>query len=671
MADPTPGVVASSSSSSSSPQPVVNSGAGTTRAGSSIGDDMAKTTTKSSCASMDCPLRRCLAPVLRRRAEVGPEFTLLLNGIADTQRRLQGIETSMQESKFQLPLQAPFRHLAQYVLNTILPKGAATALEAQCVAELAPLMEQAQRDADAVNGETDAKVVYERLFEEAKQREVIFEKGLVFLNAAHDHEASLRHSLSKGQHAVLEKCRASVEYVQKKAAEVTQSSKSVITQLEAVRGTGNAAFDTPVQACDQRIKELEFKLAKSEANEEKILRRIREQYKELKKEQSDHESMIVELAKTTIERQRLSESRRQFLKSCDDRRHVLSDAYDACVFVSDVISRVTSEVEHVVDQCRLHVSRCLTDENFRKARMAKLPIDNAKQWYRAAGDMLHMRQFRANDLQTRMHDSWQLAFLLSSEHKVVSDSVLEMRAYQKSLFHRWQGMAKLLERVDIVVPLLHHIDKEDPIIEQRQRLAALYGAGKEQAGVPHFERSQLTVVVDMAEEESQQKRELDAIAKSRPMAPGLVALLGGGASSGAVTLDSGATTTATHQYLAAASSLPADTVVVSLSLPPVPPPRKLHSRQNRAAAIHSAGGEKSGGADEHDHLFPPKTSLSSNTNGTAAPPLTAKRGTDPDLARMTVRGAASRGAPAEDMNSSVGFGGGDRMPHIVTTSGSR
>jgi hypothetical protein len=430
-------------------------------------------------ADRHAPIRRCFANILRKRQEAPVEFTLLMKGIEQLQQRVVPIEDRMNQSKFKLPLHVPFHVIAQLITRTLLPQPTGVSLEEWLKKEIKPRLDALYARYVALDGCVEPKAIYGQLEEEAAERKKFHEMSLDIIHKAVHVETSMREAFTTGQKNAVRQCDEALSYVRNAAKKVTDSSKSLVDEVEAIEAKGVKDANEAIEELEKDWKNVEFKVSKSRKNQETLVRQIRESMKALKAEQTKHELAMQEAIDVKLRLARVEEAKRQFVDACHARRAVLGDAHDACLFVNDVISDVAAEVKAGLTLCQQHVSRMLAEENFRKIRIATLPMHNARDWYRAMGDLARIRAHRRDEIRQRMEGSWQLEFLLGQEEQAHSAVLAE---YETELTHiqtQWARLTSLLVDLEVHVPVLHQYDKDPVVLKMRQSFLAVEGIGKD------------------------------------------------------------------------------------------------------------------------------------------------------------------------------------------------
>jgi hypothetical protein len=425
------------------------------------------------------PIRRCYAPIVRARDATPPEFTLLINSLEATQKRVKGIEVEMQERQFALPLHAPFMYIARHIQRCLIPQPTGLTMERWFAAEVQPRLAQTAADYEALAAERDGNTIIRTLTAEIAQREQVNGACVDLMHATVKVGREMKDVYEAAQAKVVAQCEDALEVVTRRAMSVTEGSRALVEELAAVEVQGAGAFAETEQAAAGTFRALEFRLKRSREKQEKATRKIREHSMELRKEQAEHERTVSEYLEAMTQFKRTEAAHLQFAQACADRKAMLADAHRTCVFVQTIIAAVTDEVRIGLDQCRLHISRVVSEEDFRKKRVAAKPMSNVLQWYRALGDLRHIRRERLAEVEGRMAGSWQLGFLLSGERQAHADAVDDCNAQMAAIQALWARLSQQLVSLEVAPPVLFQLDKDPAVMAMRARFMAVEGIGKE------------------------------------------------------------------------------------------------------------------------------------------------------------------------------------------------
>jgi hypothetical protein len=430
-------------------------------------------------AEVMAPIRRCFASILRKRPDAPKEFTLLMRGLEELQHRVVPIEERMSASRFKLPLHIPFQSIAQLVTRTLLPQQTGLDLEQWFTTEIKPKLAELHAAYLALEREQDPSAIYSQLETEAAERKRFHDVCIELIGRAVETEGVMRTTFTEAHRDTTKRCDEALAYVRGQATNVTNSSKALVEEVDAVEARGRAEALSEADTLKAQLKEAEYRVKKSRKAQEVHTRQVREALKALSKEQVAHEVAVRETAELSMRIARLEEAQAQFTASCKERRLLLADAHEACLFVNDVISDITDEVRTGLQLCQQHISRVLSEENFRKIRVATQPMHNAREWYRCVGDLLKIREHRRDHLRERMQGSWQLEFLLRQE-EAAHTTVME--EYEAALHHiqvQWAKLTAQLVDLEVHVPVLAQYDKDPTVTRLRQAFLALHGIGKD------------------------------------------------------------------------------------------------------------------------------------------------------------------------------------------------
>jgi len=430
------------------------------------------------------------------------EFTLLLNGLEQLQHRVVPVEDRMAQSRFKLPLHVPFRAIAQLINRTLVPQATGAELEAWLQREALSDVKELRKRYDALEHETDPKAVYGTLDHEANERERLHGVCMETYRRAVDIEVAMREAFHKGQRQAVDQCDAALRYVREHAEHITSSSKSLVDEVDRVEARGIAVVDADATETARLIKEAEYRAKRARKNQETAARQAREAMKAFHKEQQAHAAAIADVARHRVDAARLDAARKQFVSSCHERREILADAHRACLFVNDVIHDVSEEVRNGLTLCQQHVSRMLAEEGYRKVRIATQPMHNARDWFRAVGDLKTIRNHRRTDIERRMEGSWQLEFLLSQEAQAHTAAISELDSRLDAIQREWAALTAVLVDLEVHVPVLHQYDKDARVVAMRAAFTALEGVGKDK---DMREAHRKLLAIEAAEAEERQR----------------------------------------------------------------------------------------------------------------------------------------------------------------------
>lgn len=425
------------------------------------------------------PIRRCFAPILRERDNTPKSCTLLLKGIEDVQHGVQPIEEAMANSRYKLPVHAPFQRIARYIQRCLIPQPTGEPLEEWYHAEVAPVHEQLKARYAALDREMNAKTIYETLAAEAQEREKIHDVAMRLIGEVCGVEERMRDAFDSEHRATANECATALDFVQRQAERVTASSRAVVSELHALEKRGATAHEEELKRLRATQKDDEYRMSKCLQNQEKIARRIRECYKELEREQGLYEKTLDRHMTTQVNVARADAAYRQFTAACEERHTMLEEAHKVCVAVTAIIDDVSQQVTAALDHCRLHVSRMLNEEGYRKMRVAKFPMANAMEWYRSVGDMMRIRMHRHGEIKSRMSGSWQLEFLLSQEERAHAEAVADFEQQISRIQSTWAKLTQQLVALEVPVPVLSQYDKEERVVRMRDTFMHVEGVGKD------------------------------------------------------------------------------------------------------------------------------------------------------------------------------------------------
>jgi hypothetical protein len=385
----------------------------------------------------------------------------------------------MAQSRFKLPLHVPFRAIAQLISRTLVPQPTGADLERWLKHEAMTPLKQLQADYELLADAKDPKAVYGQLDYEATERERIHGVCMEVFAKTVEVEANMREVYTAGHRLATEQCDAALQYVREHADQITSNSKSLVDEVDRVEGQGIASVDAEFNENTKRLKEAEYRAKRARRNQETAARQAREAMKAFHKEQQVHATAIADVARLRVEAARMSAAREQFLDSCKERREILADAHRACLFVNDVINDVADEVRTGLSLCQQHISRMLAEENYRKVRIATEPMKNAREWFRAVGDLKAIRSHRRADIQQRMEGSWQLEFLLTQEAQAHGAAIEALDARLQDVHREWTRLTGTLVDLEVHVPVLHQYDKDPKVGQMRSAFCAIEGIGKD------------------------------------------------------------------------------------------------------------------------------------------------------------------------------------------------
>ena len=444
------------------------------------------------------PLRRCFSHILQRRDQLPVSLHKLLTHIQDAQQALSRIEAQMGNCLFHIPLHRPFQCIALLIVRELSKPPVGAAISSSFEAENRPLFNAlldslrkvlvAHRDLEEMQRER-AGITTEKadlgahmwgvITTELEARKELHNRTISLIERVM--EAEMQHAA--GLQSVVEsaagEANALFEEMLAEAAAVTTTVKRLVAALSGImqRCADNYAADS--SRLDKTIAESGYRLTQSRKEQDKILRRIREQYKALQKEQQRHHDAYCHVLSATVHKKRLDHTYDSFKSAAEYRLDKLTSALHGCDLMRTTVEGAKTVADDLFVGIKQHVDREKNTEKVRKCNAAVVACENALEWRRVLGDLACLHTKRSEDVEQR-HDSWQLDYLLSHQRKTTTEALQSVRENTTEMDQSWKKLKLLyLDPFDVAYPdLLAEVDSRKEVQTSRYIMVELESARK-------------------------------------------------------------------------------------------------------------------------------------------------------------------------------------------------
>lgn len=426
-------------------------------------------------------LRRLFSPFLQRRSELPKVMTLLLSEIQRCQSEvLPSIETAIADyTMFFIPLHLPFQIVTRYISRYLTKSSPCVALEesqkSSIMEEMIAETEELKQFVLAHEGrdeELEGLHTADRL---ALSREM-WDKVLQQLST---HQSV--HRRLRDQYTAMSQCAAQeAEKLETALDECDAMSSEAMSQLtsdaqasvEVVQGLAKKVKDAMAEvetsytrdssSLQESLKRKEFQLEKSEAQQERLARRVREAMKEFFTEQFKYEELAQEVLQERLALAQVETSYSQV-------KHAVKTCYDEAIECDTRAARLHKLLKksekvraYLIKSCRQHVGRVCLDNYYRRHRIADRCSQNMQQWSRWLHHTLGVYEDRLDIILGKGQVSWQMEYLVAGEREWAVDNFSAGKEELLAMDARLEEIRSMFKELDAEMPLVTEgLDEEE------------------------------------------------------------------------------------------------------------------------------------------------------------------------------------------------------------------
>ena len=424
-------------------------------------------------ADATAPLRRVFGPMLEKREILPKDLTILFASLDAVQKGdFHEMEESLQSCALKVSLHIPFAKIQQFISRNLCKNSVGAEVEAAYCAKANPLCRDIQSNYEAIRRlwseedtssgtKTDATAaMWETLASELSRRRELNADVMTATSSCAEYEAKLQGELPALLQQCAEDVNAEFQLIQSDAKDAFAAANELYRKATAASETSSATYAAEKVKLVEGLKSSEYKCKHSQAQQEKMIRRIREAVKELRVEQGRHEVFMKDVLTQRVRLEQLDAAYEQFAAALKQRQDMMLEAHATCTTLNDVLAKAATTKDKILTECRFHVNRVLTEERLRCCRMIDRAAHNAQDWARVTNDITALFEARRDHVHKKSDDSWQLNYLLGQERTRTMANIDAIRIEYKKIESVWAAIAKEQERHELAVMSLEQREKD-------------------------------------------------------------------------------------------------------------------------------------------------------------------------------------------------------------------
>ncbi|EPY26821.1 hypothetical protein STCU_06062 [Strigomonas culicis] len=411
-------------------------------------------------------LRRYFTPILQRRGELPKTMSLLLDAVQQIQSgELATLEDDLQnDATARVPLYAPFRTIATFIQQHLTGPSSLAAVEAGVVQQHRALDQRERADAEHVADDA-ALVEAGQLNEEEQTRAAqhmwvrLFESAAAREHRYADDARQYKGMMSTGLSAVaalreaLDRCAAdsaaSLQSLMRTSATCSDTTESTAERAAAIAREAELMFHRNAQQLQEAIRGKLYRLEKSEAQQERLARRVREAVKELYAEQVRYAEVAQEAMLAKIALRQLECSYSQLRDTVRVRQAAALSTDQRATDVQSLVRDADACRRSLLLACAQHVERVERDQHFQRCHVVDYIANNVQMWERKVRDIEFLYDERYCALVKKTAMSWQLEYLAVGEREKAVDNLTDVREELQKVVACWQEVCRMRDALDL------------------------------------------------------------------------------------------------------------------------------------------------------------------------------------------------------------------------------
>ncbi|ORC91211.1 uncharacterized protein TM35_000062160 [Trypanosoma theileri] len=428
-------------------------------------------------------LRRLFAPILRQREQLPKSLTLLLNAVQRLQtERFPEIEAIIEKGFFDMPVHRSFRSISSFVSRylTEAAKGETEErefskeykAEAKKLTDAYEKLRQLEaKKTTSSSRDSAAEVVYSTLLTELRERKELHERCNEEMKSITEAASAELKELDR----VLQECdndsRKTLSDLEENAKKYMSGLNEACEHIKASKEEIHHIYQREHKLLQDSIDSKLYRAKKSEEQQEKIARRIRELAKEWYSEQVKYENLVQEIIEERVSLRQLDLSHNQLVTELEAR--VSSAGFEMLDWVSDALRQSEECRARLITECRQHIGRLKTEDHYRRCRVAGYMSENALYWSRCLQDLAVLCESHYDLLSEKCNASLQMRYLLAYEKDQVVKDLQYIQQEIRNLDTKWAALVPLLEELEMPVPPLAQYEQDPNCLELRRLLCEL------------------------------------------------------------------------------------------------------------------------------------------------------------------------------------------------------
>lgn len=435
-------------------------------------------------------LRRLFAPLLQKREQLPKNLTLLLSDVHKCQVEVfPSLEEALTDcSMFHIPLHLPFQIISQYIQRYLTREMPTVAISsAQAHETIVEEMKQESPELENFIRERGEDISYLDNVPTVERHSLAQEMWKKLLATFSRHEIR-HHTLLKDYSELTRSSEVELTRLKQALEQCSDTSATAIMQLEedAKECIGvvksmtektksmleeiNAQYQKEEEGLRSSLKRKMYQLQRSEAEQERLARRVREAVKALANEQLKYEETAQEVCQERLALAQVQVSYNQLqnaVKTCVEEALATDKR---ATQIHRMLKKADKTRQFLLTSCRQHVGRLETEDYYRRLGVVDRSCQNMQSWARWLNDAVAVYEDRFEGLTAKTQRvSWQMEFLMSAEREFAVRNLMDSKDAWMLLEERWKEVKALYKELqnddEAIPPLLDPVHLTSPDAE--------------------------------------------------------------------------------------------------------------------------------------------------------------------------------------------------------------